>query len=93
LPGLIASKGIAGAHLCLADEEGSKVETAEKKARADATLVPTWIVMIEGIAAANVKTAGAQVVDELKAAGFVSAVSTSVYLFEHSRCKTPWSAG
>ena len=41
--------GIAGVHLCLADEAISNVETAEKKARADATLVPTWIVLIEGI--------------------------------------------
>ena len=45
-------------HLCLADEAVSKIETAEKKARADTTLVPTWIVLIEGIGAADVRAAG-----------------------------------
>ncbi len=49
LPPLALRKGIAGVHLCLADEAISNVETAEKKARADTTLVPTWIVLIEGI--------------------------------------------
>ena len=49
LPALALRTGIAGVHLCLADEAVSNVETAEKRARADATLVPTWIVLIEGI--------------------------------------------
>ena len=49
LPPLSLRKGIAGVHLCLADEAISNVETAEKKARADTTLVPSWIVLIEGI--------------------------------------------
>ena len=44
-------------HLCLADEAISNVETAEKKARADATLVPAWIVLIEGIDADVVRAA------------------------------------
>jgi hypothetical protein len=39
LPPLADRKGITGVHLCLADESVSKVETAEKKARADTTEV------------------------------------------------------
>lgn len=46
---LAASPGIAGAHLLVADEAASAVETAEKRARGGpANLVPRWIVMVEG---------------------------------------------
>ena len=40
--------GIAGAHLLVTDPQASAVETAERKARGTATLVPPWIVLIEG---------------------------------------------
>jgi hypothetical protein len=40
--------GIAGAHLLVALTEASAVETEERKARGSATLVPSWIVLIEG---------------------------------------------
>jgi hypothetical protein len=40
--------GVAGAHLLVADPEGSAIETAEKRARAEATLIPRWIVLLEG---------------------------------------------
>ena len=39
--------GLAGAHLLVADPEGSAIETAEKRARSDATLIPRWIVLLE----------------------------------------------
>ena len=39
--------GIAGAHLLIADPEGSAIETAEKRARGEATLIPRWIVLLE----------------------------------------------
>ena len=40
--------GIAGGHLLVADTQASAVETAERKARGTNTLVPRWIVLIEG---------------------------------------------
>jgi hypothetical protein len=92
-PKVIAQTGIAGAHFGLADEAISKVETAEKKARADATLVPNWVVMIEGVSAAHVRKAGALVIDGLAEAGLGTPVDTSIYQLEYARCKTPWSAG
>ena len=67
LPPLALRKGIAGVHLCLADEAISRIETAEKKARADTTLVPTWIVLIEGIGAAEVRAAGEVLRRDLRA--------------------------
>lgn len=39
--------GIAGAHLLVADPQASAIETAERKARGTATLVPRWIVLVE----------------------------------------------
>ena len=95
LPPLCDNKGIAGVHLCLADESISKVETAEKKARADTTQVPTWIILIEGNSSADVRAAGAALGQELQpllSAG-AAPILTSVYQLEFSRCKTPWSAG
>ena len=95
LPPLCDNKGIAGIHLCLADESISKVETAEKKARADTTQVPTWIILIEGNSSADVGAAGAALSQELQpllSAGGAP-ILTSVYQLEFSRCKTPWSAG
>jgi hypothetical protein len=95
LPPLSDRKGIAGVHLCLADESISKLETAEKKARADTTMVPTWIVLIEGNSSHDVETAGdvlaASLHDFLSAT--TPAVDTSSYQLEYSRCKTPWSTG
>jgi len=95
LPPVCDTKGIAGVHLCLADETISKVETAEKKARADTTQVPTCIILIEGNSSADVDAAGAGLSQELQRLLGTGAVpiDTSVYQLEFSRCKTPWSAG
>ena len=71
------------------------METAEKKARADTTQVPAWIILIEGNSSADVGAAGAALGQELQpllgAAG--AQILTSVYQLEFSRCKAPWSAG
>jgi hypothetical protein len=95
LPPLCDNKGIAGVHLCLADESISKVETAEKKARADTTQVPNWIILIEGNSSADVGAAGAALGQELQPllGAAAAPILTSVYQLEFSRCKTPWSAG
>lgn len=45
---LAGEGGVAGAHLLVADEAASTIETAEKKARAGGTEVPRWIVLVEG---------------------------------------------
>ena len=95
LPPLCDNKGIAGVHLCLADESISKVETTEKKARADTTQVPTWIILIEGNSSADVRAAGAALSGQLQSllGAHGAEIATSVYQLECSRCKTPWSAG
>ncbi len=92
LPPLAYRKGIAGVHLALADEAASNIATAETKARADATAVPAWIVLIEGIAVPDVEGAADELVPALKAHGAQDAVQ-SVYRLEFTRLKTPWAAG
>jgi len=95
LPPLVDRKGVAGVHLCLADMSISEIQTAEKKVRADTTLVPTWIVMIEGDAAADVGGAGQVLATGLRdlLGHGAPTIDTSIYQLEFSRCKTPWSAG
>jgi hypothetical protein len=47
LPQFAQLPGIAGAHLLIADEAASAVETAEKRVRSEKNLIPRWIVLIE----------------------------------------------
>lgn len=42
--------GVAGAHLCIADRAASGIDTAEKKVRSAANLIPGWVVLVEGFA-------------------------------------------
>ena len=60
-------KGIAGVHLCLADEAISRIETAEKKARSEATAIPGWIVLIEGTSEIDVRGASESLTADLHA--------------------------
>jgi hypothetical protein len=92
LPPLSLRNGISGVHLCIADEAISKVETNEKKARADTTLVPTWIVLIEGNAVGDLRAAEHALVPQLEQLG-ATAPEIAVYALEFTRLKTPWSAG
>lgn len=48
LRGLAQAPGVAGAHLLVADEAASAVETAEKRVRAEGNLIPRWIAIVEG---------------------------------------------
>ena len=92
LPPLVYRKGMAGVHLCLADDAASNVETAERNARANATAVPSWIVLIEGISVPDVDGAADDLVPALAAHGAQS-IERAVYRLEFTRLKTPWSAG
>lgn len=91
LPPLEARKGIAGVHLCLADEAISRIETAEKKARVDATAIPNWIALIEGTSESDVRSAGESLAEDLRAllGGSAPAIDTSIYQLQHQRSKAP----
>ena len=93
LPPVTYVRGVSGAHLCLADEAASRIETAEKKTRTNTTqLVPTWIVLIEGISVSSVRSAGDALARELVTLK-AGAIDTAIYRHEITRLKTPWSAG
>lgn len=92
LPPLPYQNGVSGVHLGIADRAASSVETAEKRVRADTTLVPSWVVLIEGIGVPAVDAACAELVPALQAAGAVQ-IEQSRYRLEYTRLKTPWSAG
>ncbi len=92
LPPLVYRKGVAGVHLCLADDAASNVATAEKRVRADTTEVPGWILLIEGNAVPDVEGAADDVEPALQAHG-ATALVRAVYRLEFTRLKTPWAAG
>jgi len=92
LPPIAYRKGIAGVHLCLTDEAASGVETAEERARGATTLVPSWILLIEGNAVPDVDAAAEDLAPALKAHGATDA-GRAIYRLEFTRLKTPWSAG
>ena len=92
LPPLVYRRGVAGVHLGLADQAASNVETAERKARGDATAVPAWVVLIEGNGVVEVDAAADELLPSLVPFG-AAAPERSVYRLEFTRLKTPWSAG
>lgn len=92
LPPLAFRPGVSGVHLLLADEAVSKVETAEKKARADETDVPTWVILVEGNSEVDVHAAGEAIAPVLTE-HHASERTVAVYRHEYTRLKTPWTAG
>ena len=91
LPPLAGRKGIAGVHLCLADVAISRIETAEKKARSEATAIPGWIVLIEGTSEIDVRGAGESLTADLRALPGMPApaIDTSTYQLQHALSKAP----
>ncbi|MEP7329199.1 MAG: hypothetical protein ABI777_08290 [Betaproteobacteria bacterium] len=92
LPPLAYRKGIAGVHLGIADRAASSVVTEEKRVRADVTIVPSWVVLIEGIGVPEVESAVGELLPALLAAG-AHEIDRSNYRLEFTRLKTPWTAG
>lgn len=77
--------GITGVHLCLADEAASGIRTVEAAARVVPTLVPTWIVLIEGVSAPHAKSADERLATALPDATLPAPAATAVYQLEISR--------
>ena len=93
LPPLVYRKGVAGVHLCLADEAVSNIVTAERKARVDDdTAVPSWVLLVEGNSQQDVNGAAEDLAPTL-AAHEARDMQQAVYRLENTRLKTPWAAG
>ena len=95
IPALLDHTGILGAHLGFTDEAGSRLETAEKKARGSLTDIPPWVLLVEGISPRRVAAAASAVLpgQVLLAHGAAGAATTGIYRLEATRLKTGWSAG
>ena len=94
LPALAATPDIAGCHLLVADEAASAVETAEKKVRAEANLIPRWIVLIEGWGdEAPFRATCEGLLDGDLFADASRPPSFGIYRLQNSRGPFPWSAG
>jgi hypothetical protein len=84
LPAIAARPGITGAHLCLADEAVSAVATVESVARGTPTLVPTWIILIEGVSAGHVRPAGEGITAALSRTALTVGLDTALYQLENT---------
>lgn len=91
LPPLADVPGIVGLHLCRADDGGSRIETAEKKMREQATQIPRWILLIEGISPEAVQVAADRLQQSLAQHGqALDEQQQSIYRLESQRCKSAW---
>lgn len=96
LPEIASRRGVAGAHLLIANVEASAVETAEKKARVQETRIPRWILLMEGWSdeapfEALCRSALSDTV--LAGMGASGAADFGLYRLQTSRSKMAWSAG
>ena len=57
VPALFDRPGVVGAHYGVADRSGSEIVTVERKGRGNATLVPGWVLLLEGVSRAAVEEA------------------------------------
>jgi hypothetical protein len=80
LPPVAELPGVAGVHLCIADESASTVETFEKTFRAAEDSTPPYILMIEGTSCAHIGAGGDVVAKALAPV----CVDSAVYQLEHA---------
>jgi hypothetical protein len=95
VPAIFEAPGVLGAHFGTVDRSGSDLMTEERKMRGTATAIPGWIVLVEGISADAVATAGERVLTPgaLVSHGAAPQVAHAVYRLETSRSRTPSAAG
>ena len=88
---LVDAPGIVGVHLCRADDSGSRIETAEKKARNQDTQIPRWVLLLEGISPDAVQRGADRLHQTLAQHGQAfSNMQQAIYRLQSQRCKHPW---
>jgi hypothetical protein len=96
LPELAERAGVAGAHLLIADEAASAVDTAERKSRGEANRIPRWVLLVEGwddIEPFDATCRAVLSTEVLAAVGAAGPAEYGLYRLQFSRAKLPWSAG
>jgi hypothetical protein len=91
LPPLAERPAVVGVHLCIADREGSSIETAEKRGRKVG--IPDWLVMIESVTAEAAEAACDALVAGMSAKGAAPTMDRGLYSLHFTRTKTATTAG
>lgn len=86
LPRALTRQGVVGAHCGMADRHGSEIVTEERKARGNLTLVPGWVLLLEGLSAAALEAAALDPhgLAALRAHGAAEPVEQGIYRLECS---------
>jgi hypothetical protein len=91
LPRFAQLSGVAGAHLLIADEAASAVETSERRVRAEKNLIPRWIVLIESWDDIEpFKVQCGAIARDPAFGDATSAPALGVYRLQNSRSKSAW---
>ena len=95
LPVVFERPGVLGAHFGTADRSGSEIVTEERKARGTLTLVPGWVILIEGVSGIAVESAAEPELAPaaLRGHGALDQTERGLYRLELSRVKTAFIAG
>ena len=89
LPPLADIVLVSGVHLAIADQAGSRIETAEKKGR-PVDGIPSWLVMIEaGTAEAADEACDKLLASDLAKHGAAPETERGLYMLQYCRMKTP----
>jgi hypothetical protein len=91
LPPLLERPAIVGVHLCIADRQGSSIETKEKRGREVG--IPDWLVMIESVTGEAADAAGNALASGMSANGAAPAIDRGLYSLQFTRTKTATIAG
>jgi len=95
LPPVFHRPGVLGAHFGTADRSGSEIMTEERKARGTLTLVPGWVILVEGISPAALGSAVEPElgVPALRSHGAAHDILFGIYRLETSLAETALTAG
>ncbi len=89
LPPLADIVQVTGVHLCIADQAGSRIETAEKKGR-PVDGIPSWLIMIESGTPEAADEACDKLLDgDLGKHGANPEMERGLYALQYCRMKTP----
>src|SRR4029079_11437263 len=92
LPPLADIVQVTGVHLAIADDAGSRIQTAEKKGR-PVDGVPNWLIMIEGgTAEACDEACDGLLAGDLGKHGAKPEMERGLYALQYCRMKTPGKA-
>lgn len=92
LPKILKQRGIAAAHLLIANVEASDFDTEERKARTERNQIPRWIVIVEGWGdeAAFVEQCGTILTDEtLASTGASGSAEVGIYRLQVTATPIP----